>query len=1031
MPPRVLVSLIALLLAQIFAIDVSADDRPNILVILADDLGYSDLGCYGGEIRTPNVDRLAANGVRFTQFYTSARCCPTRASLMTGLYPSQAGIGDFTTNKPSKTRGPGYLGRLNENCVTLAEALKPAGYGCYYVGKWHLHPETGPIKRGFDEFYGYTSGYAQDQYSPNKYVRLPNGRKKEVNVPHDEFYATDVFNQYALEFIRQGQESDQPWFLFLGHSSPHFPVQAPADRVDKYFDLYMQGWDELRENRFARMKELGLIDGERWKLSPRSIVPVEPDDIANGYSGEMNPAWADLDTDRQKDLARRMAVFAAMVDSVDQGVGEIVEHLDSTGDLENTLILFLSDNGACYEWGPFGFDGQSRAGQTTLRTGDQLREIGQPGTHQSYGSAWANLGNTPFRMYKHFTHEGGISSPLIVHWPAGIGKPNRWARDPAHVMDILPSLVEVAGGSYPDVVNDRDITPCEGSSLLPVWRGKQLADRVIGFDHMAARALRQGDWKLVRSKRMPHEIKWELYNLAEDRCELNDLADQAPKRVEEMAETWERWARHVQVIWEGDQGKSAQSEPASPEIANRPFTATGKVELSGDRGVVAAQGGREYGYAIHVVRGKLAFDVRTSANKVTRIMSTDKAPKSFRFDAHLDQKRMTLRLDGEVVAETESPGLIPIQPKDGLSLGEDTLSAAGNYDAPNPLTGHVLSFEVKSDPQNKPANKLPQVSYGDVYAPLFADPHYNGSCDPEIVWNPVLEKWFVYYTARRATRTSASYVGTPIGVLSSTDLRNWEFLGYCSFDGTEGKPDNETTHWAPGIIAVGDELHMFATFKNSAKPPWGGDGVIRHYVTSASEPLRGWKLADVPSFQQPDPIDVSLIKVGDLFHAYYRVGKGGGIHWATSKDLSSWENHGACSGEINAKERGFGYQEAPYVFSFGDRFWMVTDPHDGLAVFHSPDSVHWTQQERILRDPGKREADHTLARHPSVAVVDDRAFIFYHTEPNRPYPSPPAEKRTVPQKISFLQIAELKLIDGTLTCDRNASISFPQSSTPD
>ncbi|MFN3150253.1 arylsulfatase [Bremerella sp.] len=689
----------SLILALGVTFHASAADRPNILLILADDLGYSDLGCYGGEIQTPNIDRLASGGVRFTQFYTSARCCPTRASLMTGVYPSQAGIGDFTTNQPSKTQGPGYLGRLNENCVTLAEALKPAGYGCYYVGKWHLHPQTGPIQRGFDEFYGYTNGYAQDQYTPSKYQRLPEGRPKEVKVANDEFYATDVFNQYALEFIRQGQTSKQPWFLFLGHSSPHFPVQAPADRVDQYFDLYMQGWDELREKRFARMKELGLIDGDHWKLSPRSIVPVEPGDIANGYSGEINPAWADLDTDRQRDLARRMAVFAAMVDSIDQGVGKIVEHLEATGDLENTLILFLSDNGACYEWGPFGFDGQSRAGETILRTGDQLREIGQPGTHQSYGSAWANLGNSPFRMYKHFTHEGGISSPLIVHWPAGLGKPNQWARDPAHVMDILPSLVEVAGGTYPDFVHDRPITPCEGSSLLPVWQGKQLAQRVIGFDHMGARALRQGDWKIVRSKRMPYEIDWELYNLAEDRCELNDLADQFPERVQEMAAKWETWARHVQVIWEDTSSETTQREPSSPTIANRAFTASGTVRLSGDRGVVAVQGGREYGYAIHVLKGKLAFDVRTSTDKVTRIVSRDNVPESFAFEAKLDRQKMVLSVDGKVVAQTDSPGLIPVQPKDGLSLEKDILTSAGSYEAPNPLAGQVLSFQVTAKPE--------------------------------------------------------------------------------------------------------------------------------------------------------------------------------------------------------------------------------------------------------------------------------------------------------------------------------------------
>ncbi|MCA9015100.1 MAG: sulfatase-like hydrolase/transferase, partial [Planctomycetaceae bacterium] len=352
----------------------AAAERPNIILILADDLGYSDLGCYGGEIQTPHIDALAAGGIRFTQLYNSARCCPTRASLMTGLYPSQAGIGDFTTPKPDRKRGPGYLGRLNDRCATLAEVLKPAGYGCYYVGKWHMHPETGPIKRGFDEFYGYTKGHSHDQYDADYYIRLPQGRKKEIDPPAKDYYATDVFNQYALEFIRQGQKSDKPWFLFLGHSSPHFPVQAPAERADKYEATYRRGWDVLRAERYDRMQQLGLIDGMHWKLTPRSIVPVDRDDIANGFSGQPNPAWDSLNEARQHDLARRMAVFAAMVEGVNNGVGQIVDHLKKTEDFENTLILFLSDNGACYEWGPFGFDGVSRKGTTILRTGADLRK---------------------------------------------------------------------------------------------------------------------------------------------------------------------------------------------------------------------------------------------------------------------------------------------------------------------------------------------------------------------------------------------------------------------------------------------------------------------------------------------------------------------------------------------------------------------------------------------------------------------------------------------------------------------------------
>ena len=550
---------------------LSAENQsvPNVVLILADDLGYSDLGCYGGEIETPNIDALAANGARLTQVYNSGRCCPTRASLMTGLYPSQAGIGDFTTREPSKSRGPGYLGRLNDQSATMAEVLGPAGYGCYYVGKWHLHPETGPIKRGFDEFYGYTDDHSHDQYDADYYVRLPAGRQKEIDPPADEFYATDVFNDYAVEFIKQGQKSNRPWFLFLGHSSPHFPVQAPPERADKYEETYLRGWDVLREERFERMQKLGLIDGDRWKLTPRSLVPVDRNDIANGYAGQPNPAWSSLDKDRQRDLARRMAIFAAMVESVDRGVGQIVDHLKATGDFENTLILFLSDNGACYEWGPFGFDGVSRKGTTILRTGEDLRKIGGPGTHQSYGSAWANLGNTPFRLYKHFTHEGGISTPFIAHWPKKFRGRQDWIREPAHVMDVLPTLIEASGAEYPSQRNGKSLTPLAGVSLLPLFQGESLPIRSIGFDHQGAHALRRGDWKIVWSKRMPHEIRWELYNLAEDRCELNDLADEQPERVQAMAEEWDQWARHVGVLW----------EPAADANSSVPIVDTWKYTL--------------------------------------------------------------------------------------------------------------------------------------------------------------------------------------------------------------------------------------------------------------------------------------------------------------------------------------------------------------------------------------------------------------------------------------------------------------------
>ncbi len=535
-----------LLLFGLFTVSAQAE-KPNILVILFDDLGYSDLGCYGGEIDTPNIDNLAKDGVRFESFYNSARCCPSRASLMTGLYPPQAGIASFTTRNPDKKRGPAYLGRLNDRCVTLAEVLKPAGYGCYYVGKWHMHRETGPTDRGFDEFYGYMQAHSHSQWDADFYKRLPAGREKEIDPKQGDFYATDVFNEYAVEFIKQGQETDKPWFLFLGHSSPHFPVQAPAASADKYYEKYLRGWDYLREKRYERMKRIGLIDAGHWTLTDRSMVPVDRPDIANGYPGKPNPAWDSLDPARRKDLARRMALFAAMVEHVDRGVGKIVDHLKRTGDFDNTLILILSDNGACYEWGPFGFDGTSRKGITHLHEGDGLRKMGGPGTHHSYGSGWSNLGNAPLRLYKHFTHEGGVCTPFIAHWPEGIKSKGAWIRERGHLIDVMPTLRAAAGADYPKVFSGKKIKPEEGMSLLGVFDGESLPERSIYFEHQKARALIRGDWKLVWGKRMPWEIEWELYNLSKDRCETVDLADKHPERVRQMADEWFGYAKRVKL----------------------------------------------------------------------------------------------------------------------------------------------------------------------------------------------------------------------------------------------------------------------------------------------------------------------------------------------------------------------------------------------------------------------------------------------------------------------------------------------------
>ena len=528
---------------------LGAAQRPNVLVILADDLGYSDLGAYGGEIPTPNLDRLAKAGARFEKCYNSARCCPTRASLITGLHPHEAGIGDFVSAKPAPKRGPAYAGHLLDDNITIPELLKQSGYGTWMVGKWHMG-SPGPIRRGFDAYYGYKNlqAHSEDQWDPAAYVRLPAGTAAELSYAPGKFYVTDVFTDYALEFLRQARaQKGKPWFLYLAHSSPHFPVQAPKEAIDRHMATYRRGWDVLRAERFARMKALGLVAADAV-LPPLSTVPVEADDaIANGFSGKPNPAWDSLPADRREDLARRMATFAAMVERVDLGVGRLLADLERHGELANTLVVFTSDNGACYEWGPFGFDGRSRAGRTDLHVGEALAGMGQAGTHSSYGSAWANLGNTPLNLYKHFCHEGGISSPLIVSWPAGLKPSADWIRSPAHVMDLLPTIAAATGATYPTERGGKAVRPPSGRSLLPALRGEAVAVRGIPTAHEGARGYRLGDWKIVWGKRQSAPVAWQLFDLSKDPSEQQDLAARQPAKLKELADAWMAWAEQAGV----------------------------------------------------------------------------------------------------------------------------------------------------------------------------------------------------------------------------------------------------------------------------------------------------------------------------------------------------------------------------------------------------------------------------------------------------------------------------------------------------
>ncbi|NBV23195.1 MAG: arylsulfatase [Proteobacteria bacterium] len=559
-----LVCLLALGVSNTIATTAS---KPNILLILADDLGWSDLGCYGGEIRTPNLDALAANGLRFTQFYNCTRCCPSRASLLTGLYPHQTGIGLMSSDRPRQPPGvadrdeafPGYRGALNERCVTIAQVLKPAGYRTGALGKWHVGDRILPTTRGFDEFYGFVSGYAVDSWEPRMMTRLPEGHPERRYGP-GEFFATDAITDHALDFLtgfRKG--GDAPWFLYVAYQAPHFPLQSkPADMAG-YPEIYTQGWDKLREQRLVRQKQLGLVP-ESTRLTARSKIPHP---VASKRIGSMtddgnNPAWDSLPADRRSDLAQRMAVYAGMVTGMDRNIGRLIADLRTHGELDRTLIVFLSDNGACAEWEPFGFDLSAtnapvrgaginlgtQAAPNHLRRGEELQKIGGPGTFIGYGSGWANVCNTPWRLYKHYGHEGGIGTPLIAHWPERVKPKGGLRPQVGHLVDLMATCVEVGGAKYPAELDGSKILPPEGKSLLPAFANQPLTRDFLAWEHEGNRALREGTWKLVAVAGQP----WELYDLSRDRTEMNDLASSEPERVRTMAAKWDEWARRTNVL---------------------------------------------------------------------------------------------------------------------------------------------------------------------------------------------------------------------------------------------------------------------------------------------------------------------------------------------------------------------------------------------------------------------------------------------------------------------------------------------------
>ncbi|WP_114853145.1 arylsulfatase [Brachybacterium sp. YJGR34] len=529
--------------------------RPDIVILLADDMGFSDIGCYGGEMRTPVLDALGRDGTRCTQFYNSPRCSPTRASLLTGLHPHQVGVGILTGDE----RPDGYAGDLSEQCHTIAELLRDTGYGTYLAGKWHLSASmttpTGswPLERGFERAYGTIDG-AGSYFTPATLHR--EGEDAAAETAADDFYYTDAIGEAGAEYVTEHarQRPDDPLFLYVPFTAPHWPLHAPEADIERCRGRYDEGWDATRRRRYENLRREGIID-PRWDLSDRDdSVPAWEDAAEHGWQ------------------SRRMEVYAAQVEAMDRAIGRIVEELERTGRLENTLLLFLSDNGACEEEMPPGGDERFRNEPivpNATRDGREIQlgnnpaiEPGGEDTYTSYGREWANVSAAPFREYKHWVHEGGISTPLIAHWPAGLGRPGDLCRVPAQLVDIVPTLLEASGAEYPAQREEHAVPPPEGTSLLPLLRGESTEHGPLLWEHEGNRAVRSGRWKLVRK----HAHPWELYDLEADRTELHDLAAENPDLVAALAAVSEQWARRVGVI-DRDRILRAQARRAQEDCA--------------------------------------------------------------------------------------------------------------------------------------------------------------------------------------------------------------------------------------------------------------------------------------------------------------------------------------------------------------------------------------------------------------------------------------------------------------------------------
>ena len=701
------------LLLPLFLIGQS---RPNVIIIMADDMGWSDIGCYGSEIETPNLDRLAKNGLRFTQFYNTGRCCPTRASLLTGTYPHQAGIGHMMND----TGLPGYKGDLGSNVRTIAEVLSPAKYSTYLSGKWHVTPKiqpgssqhNWPRQRGFDKFYGTIHG-AGSFFDPNSLTRnntlISPYADKEYQP--EVFYYTDAINDHATRFINE-HDNKNPFFLYVAHTAPHWPMHALPEDIEKYKGKYDSGWEKIREARYKKQIKLGLVD-PKWKMSPRDAEP---------WKDAKNKEW---------DI-RNMEVYAAMIDRLDQGIGNIIGALKNRNIFDNTLIIFIADNGGCAEGmgrkeGIQYKDSDPQILKPMKSTDLQFDMIpkrtrdgvvmkqgtgvmtGGADTYHGYGKAWANVSNTPFRQYKHWVHEGGISTPLVAHWPKGIAPKLRGKLEhqPAHLIDLMATCVDLAKADYPKKVNGKEIVPIQGVSLKPVFAGKTLGRKnPIFWEHEGNRAIRIGKWKLVaKGANGP----WELYDLDADRSELNDLSEKHSERAKEMADKWEAWAiEALAKPWPWNKKNKLSKKKTftlkpdtdlpmdiAPMIAKKAFNVEVYIEKMGN-GILVAQGGDAHGWGLSIEDGISKFFVCLDG-KVETVTAEKKL--------EIGESEILAKINSNGNVELYSgkrklgtgkvSSLVKEMPADGLQVGRDRSGTVGNYNDEFAFDGKIKRVKIK------------------------------------------------------------------------------------------------------------------------------------------------------------------------------------------------------------------------------------------------------------------------------------------------------------------------------------------------